>query len=50
MVTVIEGPSCSSDFKALEGLYKLSRAAVKRASMMSGNPNGFDDWDDLDLP
>jgi hypothetical protein len=50
MVSIIEGPSCASDFRALEGLYKLSRAAVKRASMMSGNPNGFDDWDDLDLP
>jgi hypothetical protein len=35
MVTVIEGPSCASVFKALEGLYRISRAAVERAVMMS---------------
>jgi hypothetical protein len=50
MVTLIEGPSCASDFKAIEGLYKMFRAAVERAVMMSNNQLGFDDWDDLDLP
>jgi len=49
IVNVIKGPSCGSDFKALEGLYKLSRAAVQCAIMMSRNTGGFDDWDDLDL-
>jgi len=49
IVNVIESPSCSSDYKALERLYKLSRAAVQRARMMSRNIGGFDDWDDLDL-
>lgn len=49
MVTTIEGPSCASDYKALEALYKLSRAAVQRARMMSKNKGGFEDWEDLDL-
>lgn len=50
MTTIIQGPSCGSDVQALEGLYKLSRSAVQRAKLMSMNPQGFDDWDDLDLP
>jgi hypothetical protein len=50
MVTVIESPSCAFDVKALGGLYKISRAAMERAVMMSKNQLGFDDWDDLDLP
>lgn len=50
MTTVIQGPSCGSDVRALEGLYKLSRSAVQRAKLMSMNLEGFNDWDDLDLP
>lgn len=49
IVTVLEGPCCASDFKALESLYKRSRAALQRAIVMSKNPGGFADWDDLDL-
>jgi len=49
MLITIEGPKCSSDFEALEGLYKLPRAAVTRARALSLSEEGFDDWDDLDL-
>jgi len=49
IVTTIKGPICTSEFKALEGLYKISRGAVDRAIHLSKNENGFDDWDDLDL-
>ena len=49
MITVMEGPSRASDVKALDELYKLSRAAVQRARIMSRNDGGFNDWDDLDL-
>lgn len=48
MVTTIKGPDSTSEFKALEGLYKRSRAAVERAIAMPKNAEGFD-WDDLDL-
>lgn len=50
MATMIKGPICSSDSKASEGLYKLSKVAVERAIHMSKNADGFDDWGDLDSP
>lgn len=50
MATTTKSPICSSDFEALEGLYKLSKAAVERAIHMSKNADGFNDWGDLDLP
>jgi hypothetical protein len=46
----IKGPICASEFEALEKLYKLSRTAVEDAIRSSGNPNGFNNWDDLRLP
>lgn len=49
MVTTIKGPICSSDFKALEGLYKVSKAAVERAIHVSRTAEGFDFWEDLNL-
>ena len=50
MYIVIQGPSCNSDVQALEEVYKLSRAAMNRAILMTMNDAGFTDWDDLDLP
>lgn len=47
ILTAIEGLRCSSDFRALDGLYKLSRAALQRAIIFTKNPNDFDGWDDL---
>lgn len=49
MVTTIKGPDCTSEFKALEGLYARSRAAMQRAINFSKNAEGFDFWEDLDL-
>lgn len=50
MVTTIKGPEAASEFKALEGLYKKSRAEVHRTSVYSKKKTaeGFDFWDDLD--
>ncbi|GAB7324170.1 hypothetical protein MBLNU13_g07541t1 [Cladosporium sp. NU13] len=50
MVTTIKGPEAASEYKALEGLYKKSRAEVHRTSVYSKKKNaeGFDFWDDLD--
>ena len=47
MSTMFRGSSCSSDFKALESLYKRSSAKLARAIELSKNDEGFDFWDDL---
>jgi acetyl esterase/lipase len=49
MVTTIKGPDRTSEFKAVEGLYSRSRAAMQRAINFSKNAEGFDFWEDLDL-
>lgn len=49
MVTTIKGWDRTSEFKALESLYTRWRDAVQCAIALSKNPNGFDDWLDLDL-
>ena len=49
MITTIQSLSRTSEFKASEDLYKLSRAAIERAILLSKSAEGFNNWADLDL-